>query len=276
MAVVCACALVLLIALLALDPAKTMSGGSGSSEQPLSDAPGAEDEAPAAAPKGGAGVSPVELIPRLELRQSFAALGGGVSLHDTTTELDIQFVGRVLLRYEGTVRVLGAPGGQKSGFGDARIQAITVVATSPTFVAALIPGVVLNTASQPELGAGKQQAILGGGAAIKPTRWSLPYLVLLEQFSVGGKPERAAVNQLTIDAGAILFGRGYTWYKLDLNTVVDFEKDATSLFGMIEVGRLLVGRVGLFTRASTQFLGPQQLDYSLGVGVRYLFRLGRD
>ena len=196
-------------------------------------------------------------------------------MHDTTTELDIQFVGRVLLRYEGTVRVLGAPSGQKSGFGDARITAITVLASDPTFVAALITGAVLDTASQPELGAGKQQVILGGGAAIKPRRWLLPYLVVFEQFSVGGKPERASVNQLTIDAGSILFGRGYTWYRLDLNTVVDFENDKASLFGMIEVGRLLLGRVGLFMRTGTQFLGPHQLDYSLGVGVRYLFRLGQ-
>jgi hypothetical protein len=267
------CALALLTALLALEPAKTTSTAAG--DQPLSDAPGSENEAPAQAPKGGAGVSPVELIPRLELRQSFAALGGGVSLHDTTTELDIQFLDRVLLRYEGTVRVLDAPGGQKSGFGDARIQAITVLAANPTFVAALITGAVLDTASQPQLGAGKQQVFLGAGAAVKPVRWWLPYLVLNEQFSVGGDPTRPAVNQLLIDAGSIIFGRGFTWYKLDLTPTVDFEADKASFFGMIEVGRLLIGRVGLFARASTQFLGPQQLDYSLEVGVRYLFRLGR-
>lgn len=250
-----------------------MSGASA--EQPLSDAPSAEGETPAEAPKGGAGVSPVELIPRLELRQSFAALGGGVSLHDTTTELDIQFVGRLLLRYEGTLRVLDAPTGQKSGFGDARITVITVLASNPTFVAALITGAMLNTASQPELGAGKDQIILGAGAAMKPVRWWLAYIVLLEQFSVGGDPARAATNQLAADVGSIFFGRGYTWYKLDLNPAVDFERDAGSLFGVIEVGRLLVGRIGLFTRAGTQFLGPPQLDYSLEVGVRYLFRLGR-
>ena len=43
---------------------------------------------------------------------------------------------------------------------------------------------------------------------------------------------------------------------------------------MLEVGRLLVGRVGMFMRAGTQALGPRQLDYSVEVGVRYLFRLG--
>jgi len=270
----CGCALVLLTALLALEPANTMSGASGT--QPLSDAPGSESEAPAEVPKGGAGVSPVELIPRLELRQSFVALGGGVSLHDTTTEIDIQFIDRVLLRYEGKVRVLDTPAGQKSGFGDARILAITVLATTPTFVAALITGAVLDTASQPELGAGKQQLFLGAGAAVKPVRWWLAYLLLNEQVSVGGDPARPGVNQLAGDAGSIIFGRGYTWYKVDLMPAIDFEAGAASLFGTIEVGRLLIGRVGLFTRASTQFLGPQQLDYSLEVGVRYLFRLGRD
>jgi hypothetical protein len=264
------CAFALLITLLALAPAKTESG-----DQPLSGAAGAANEEPAQAPKGGAGVSPVELIPRLELRQSFVALGRGVSLHDTTTELDIQFLDRVLLRYEGTVRVLDTPAGQKSGFGDARIQAITVVASSPTFVAALIPGAVLNSASQPQLGAGKTQVFLAAGAAVKPLQWWLAYLVLSEQFSVGGDPTRPAVNQLVADAGSIIFGRGLTWYKLDLTPMVDFEADAASFFGTIEVGRLLVGRVGLFARASTQFLGPHQLDYSLEVGVRYLFHLGR-
>ena len=268
------CVLVLLTALLAVEPSKATSTASG--DQPLSDAPAAETETPAEAPKGGAGISPVELIPRLELRQSFAALGGGLSVHDTTTEMDIQFVGRMLLRYEGRVRVLDAPTGQTSGFGDVRLTAIAILASSPTFVVGPIAGTVLNTASQPQLGAGKDQVFLGGGVAIKPVRFWLPYLVFFEQFSVGGQPDRPSVNQLAIDAGSILFGRGYTWYKLDLNPLIDFERNAASLFGTIEVGRLLIGRIGLFTRAGTQFLGPQQLDYSLEVGVRYLFRLGRD
>jgi hypothetical protein len=38
---------------------------------------------------------------------------------------------------------------------------------------------------------------------------------------------------------------------------------------------LLVGRVGLFMRGGTQVLGPRAIDYSLEVGIRYLFRLAR-
>ena len=61
--------------------------------------------------------------------------------------------------------------------------------------------------------------------------------------------------------------------KVDLDTFVDFAGDAESLLGTLELGRLLVGRTGLFMRSSTQLLGTRQLDYSLEVGVRYLFRI---
>src|SRR4051812_31144605 len=133
----------LLLALLAADPPNLEGAGSG--------------EGPAARePAGGAAVAPVELIPRLELRQSFVRLQNGVSVHDTTPEIDIQFIARVLLRYEGPLRVLSMPAGQVTGLGDVRIQALTIVVASPTLVGIIITGAVLDTASQPPLGAGKQ------------------------------------------------------------------------------------------------------------------------
>jgi len=42
---------------------------------------------------------------------------------------------------------------------------------------------------------------------------------------------------------------------------------------VLEVGSLVVGRVGLFVRAGTQVAGREELDHSLAGGVRYLFRL---
>jgi hypothetical protein len=262
------CASLLFAVLLAAEPARTEAGTPALQGQNESGGTTVTE------PEGGAGVSPVELIPRLELRQSILELGGGNSLHDTTAEIDIQFLNRVLLRYEGALRILTTPAGQTSGISDANLKLIAVVASSPRLVVALIPGVVLDTASRPQLGAGKQQLILGAGAAAKPLRWWLPYLVVAEQLSVGGDEARPNVNQLTVDVGSIVFGKGQSWYKLDLNTVVDFEAGVGRFFGVLEVGRLLIGRVGLFMRAGTQMLGPRQLDYNVEVGVRYLFRLG--
>ena len=257
-----ACAL-FLATLLASDAA---GDGAEGEEAPES----AADEA-----KDGAGVAPVELIPRLELRQSFAQLPTGASLHVTTTEIDIQFLSRLLLRYEGKLAVASTPTGQVSGFGDAQLSAIGMLGASPRFVAVVIGGVILDSASQPPLGQGKKQVVLGGGAGMKPFRWWLPYVLVQEQVSVGGDSARPDINQLVARVGNIVFGPGYAWLKLDLDTLVDFEASAGSFYGKLEAGRLLVGRVGLFIRAGTQLLGTRQVDYTLEVGIRYLFRLAK-
>jgi hypothetical protein len=236
-------------------------------------APATDDTAAPVDATSGAGVAPVELVPRLELRQSFLQLHSGVSAHGTTAEIDIIFTNRLLLRYQGAIRVVSGPDGQTSGFGDAAIQAVVLVTSSPRVLAAAIVGAVLNTASQPVLGDGKQQLVLGGAVAAKPFRWWLPYLVVQQQLSVAGEAARPDVNRLLVRAGNILFGKGYNWLKVDLDTVVDFAGDAGSLLGTLEVGRLLVGRTGMFMRTGTQLLGTRQIDYSIEVGVRYLFRL---
>src|SRR5436190_15668497 len=91
-----------------------------------------ESEEVAAEPQGGAAVSPVELIPRLELRQSFRAQANGNSVSDTSTEVDIEFLQRVLLRYEGTHRILSSAGTQTSGLADTRVLAIAMLVARPT------------------------------------------------------------------------------------------------------------------------------------------------
>ena len=251
----------LLAALLAADP--TTAGG---------DAPADDDEA-----KVSAGVAPVELIPRVELRQSFARLNSDLSVHITTAEIDIGFLNRVLLRYQGPIRVLSGPNGQVSGFGDAELQAVGLLASSPRFVAVALLGAVFDTASRPELGAGKTQLTFGAAAAISPVRWWLPYMIVQEQVSVAGEAARPDVNFLVVRAGNIVFGKGFSWYKLDFDGVADFERrmGRGRLFGTFEVGSLLIGRTGLFMRAGTQLVGVRELDYSMEVGVRYLFRLGQ-
>ena len=244
---------------------------------PTAPAASAEDTGEAAEePEGGAGVSPVELIPRVELRQSYQRLTGGVSIHDTTAEIDIQFLKRVLLRYQVPFRRMDGPAAQLTGLGDVELGAIGVVASDRRYVAALIAGAVLDTASQPQLGTGEQQVFFGGGAAVKPRRWWLGYGVAQEQLSVAGDSARPDVNRLDVRLGSILFGKQYNWLKVDLDTTVDFPGGAAGrLFGTLEAGSLLIGRVGLYIRSGTQLLGSRQLDYSLAAGVRYLFRLER-
>jgi hypothetical protein len=226
-----------------------------------------------AEPRGGAAISPVELIPRIELRQSYLRLNNGITIDDATAEIDIQFLHRVLLQYVTPLRVMKTPTGQIAGLGDVQLQAVALLGATPRYIGAAIVGAIVDTASQPQLGAGKQQLLLGGGAAWKPRLWWLLYGLAQEQLSVGGDSNRPDVNQLFLRVGNVIFGKGFSWYKMDLDTTVDFRSSAGRFFGALEVGTLLVDRVGLFARAGTQLLGQRQVDYSLSGGVRYLFRL---
>jgi len=227
-------------------------------------------------PERGAGISPVDLIPRLELRHSFAHLPGDVSLHQTTFEMDLQYVNRLLLRYQLPIGVVRSANGQVSGLGDVELGLIAIVGSNARALFALLGGAVLDTATQPQLGAGKPQVILGAAAAYKPTPWWIAYALAQRQWSVAGDDARPDVNRVAVRGGSILFGRQYNWLKLDLDGVVAFAGGASGrLFGTFEVGSLLVGRVGLFVRTGTQLAGPREIDYTVGAGVRYLFQLER-
>jgi len=227
-----------------------------------------------AEPQGGAGISPIEIIPRIELRQSYTRLSNGVAVNATTPEVDMQFFRRVLLRYQLPVQVVKTPDGQISGVGDVRLETLIIIASTKVSLVGAIAGVVLDTASQPQLGAGREQLFFGGGLAGKPFVWWLLYGVAQELLSVGGKNSvRPDVNQLAVRAGSIVFGKQYNWFKLDLDTTVDFLEKRGRFYGTVEMGSLLVGRVGMFARAGTQLVGQRELDFSLAAGVRYLFRL---
>jgi hypothetical protein len=253
---------------LLLGAALVMAGPPGRPGSEAAEPPEAETETPAE------GVSPVELIPRIELRHTSVQASSGAAVSTTTLELDIVLLRRVLFRYELPRQVLRVGDDQISGLGDIRLQAIALLTSGPRQVSVLIAGVELDTATRPQLGAGKQQVFFGGAAAFKPRLWWMAYGVLREQLSVAGDDAREEVNHLVLRVGNILFGPGRAWCKLDLDGMLDFHEDRRRLFGTLEVGSLLIGRVGLFVRSGTQLAGQRQLDYSLEAGLRYLFRLG--
>jgi hypothetical protein len=221
------------------------------------------------------GASPIEIIPRLELRHRFVAPSSGGAVNSTILRMDIEVLRRGLLRYELPLTVARTPDGQISGIGDIRVTALAAVASSARQLAVLFTGLVLNTATQPGLGAGKQDVVLGGGAALKPLPSWLVFVVVQEELSFAGDDARPDVNQLLIPLGNIYFGTRGDWYALELDTMLDFAARQARLLGAVETGRLFVGRMGLFIRAGTHLLGDRNVDYALEAGVRYLFRLDR-
>jgi hypothetical protein len=153
------------------------------------------------------------------------------------------------------------------------LDGITLLSSGARQVSVLVTGGVLNSASAPVLGTGKQQFFVGAAGAVKPVPWWLPYLLAQGQFSVAGNSERPGVNQLLVRLGNLVFTGRVQWFKLDLDTVFDFHDDNQRLYGTLEAGSLVFGSVGLFVRGRSQLAGPRELDYNLQAGVRYLFQL---
>jgi hypothetical protein len=219
------------------------------------------------------GASPVDIVPRLEVRQQFVAPRGGGALNTTLLRMDMEVLRKGLLRYELPLVVARTPDGQISGIGDIRLTALALLTSGRTQLAVVLAGVVLNTATRPVLGNGKDDVFVGGGAAVKPVPSWLLFAVLRQELSFAGEDARPDVNQLLVTGGSIYFGSRGDWYALELDTLVDFANHEARLLGFAEIGRLLVGRVGLFMRSGTHLLGDRNIDYSLEAGVRYLFRL---
>ena len=235
------------------------------------------EEAPESAAeeaKDGAGVAPVELIPRLELRQSFAQLPTGASLHVTTTEIDIQFLSRLLLRYEGKLAVASTPTGQVSGFGDAQLSAIGMLGASPRFVAVVIGGVILDSASQPPLGEGKTQLVLRGRRRDE----AVSLVVALRPRAGTGVSRRRQRAPRHQSAGR---ARRQHRVRSRIRVVEAGPRHARRLRGAAPGASTGSSkRAGCSSAgwacscaAGTQLLGTRQVDYTLEVGIRYLFRL---
>ena len=213
---------------------------------------------------GGAGVAPVELIPRIELRHSFARLPDGASLNATTARIDVDFFRRVLIRYElPFVRLANAAGEQASGQGDITLQAIGVVTSSPRQVAVLIAGAQFDTASQPQLGQGNTSCCsarlpgsgcgAGGSPTGSPRNRSRSPATPPDPTSTSccSAPATSCSARVRLDEA----GRGR-------DDRLSRRRDHPPV-RVDRGGRLLIGRVGLFVRGGTQAVGPRQLDYTL-------------
>ena len=208
----------LVIALVLSAPAAP--GQAAPSEDPAS------EEEPAGASDEGkelTGASPAQLVPRLELRHQFASPEGGGHLHTTTLRVDTLFLRRALLRFDLPWATLEKADVRRLGYGDIRLLALALLTTGPRQATILSAGLLLDTATRPVLGTGKDVVIVGAVGAFKPRRWWLLYGIVEQQLSFAGDDARPDVNRLLTNVGSIVFGPRRDWYTLDLSPEADFE-----------------------------------------------------
>ena len=143
---------------------------------------------------------------------------------------------------------------------------------------AVLVGVLstMPTASETGLGLGKYTVGPTLVTARFVPRWdSFLIGVFTQQLSVGGDPERKSVNLSKAIAQINSFWAERWWSVAQAVWQVDWERSAKSSMALeLEVGRSLVGRLGMFVRPGVGVWGQDLLgayDWNVEAGVRYMF-----
>jgi hypothetical protein len=226
------------------------------------------------------GTDPTAIVGRLQLSSDYTDLPQGARANTTVARVDLPFRKDFLLRVdEPFVKWIdpNRPGiTSEQGSSDLAVTAAWRAYNTPEY--ALLVGVVstMPTAALPGLGLGKYTVGPTIATARFVPRWDSFLIGLFtQQFSVGGDPARMPVN-LSKLAGQVNSFFGEKWWSI-ANAVwqVDWERSAKSSLTLeLEVGRSVVGRLGVFVRPGVGIFGrdlPGAYDWNVEAGVRYMF-----
>ena len=226
------------------------------------------------------GTDPTAIVGRLQLSSQYQDLPQGARATDAVARVDLPFRRDFLLRMDAPFLKWSDPdrSGTTSaqGFSDLAVTAGWRAYNTPEY--AILVGVVstMPTAGLPGLGLGKYTV----GPTIATARF-LPqwdsFLIGLfsQQFSIGGDPARNPVN-LSKLIGQVNSFWGERWWSIAQAVwQVNWELSAKSSMTLeLEVGRSVVGRLGVFVRPGVGIWGqslPGAFDWNVEAGVRYMF-----
>lgn len=226
------------------------------------------------------GSDPTAIVGRLQLTSAYFDLPQGARAVDTVARVDLPFRRDFLLRVDAPFLKWSEPGRpgttSEQGFSDLAVTAAWRAYNTPEY--ALLVGVVTTMPTAAESGLGFGKYTLGPSIATArfvPQWDSFLMALFTQQVSVGGDPARNSVN-LSKLTGQINSFWGERWWSI-VNTVwqIDWERNAKSSMTVeLEVGRNLVGRLGMFVRPGVGIWGRDLLgayDWNVEVGIRYMF-----
>ena len=226
------------------------------------------------------GTDPTAIVGRVQLSSQYLNLAQGAQGTATTARVDLPFrrdyllsVNTPFLKWSDPNR----PGATSSqGFSDLAVTLGWRAYNTPEY--ALLVGVVstMPTASEPGVGLGKYTVGPTLSTVRFVPRWdSFLIGVFTQQISVGGDPERQSVNLSKALAQINSFWAERWWTIAQGAWQIDWERSAKSSMTLeLEVGRSLVGRLGMFVRPGVGVWGQElsgAYDWNVEVGVRYMF-----
>ena len=226
------------------------------------------------------GTDPTAIVGRMQLTSTYVDLPQGARAVDTVARVDLPFRRNYLLRVDAPFLKWSDPDRpgttNAQGFSDLAVSAAWRAYNTPEY--ALLVGVLttMPTASETSLGLGKYTVgPLISTARFLP-RWDSFLLGLFSHnVSVGGDPARMPVNRSRLSAQINSFWAERWWTITQAVWQIDWEQSAKSSMTLeLEVGRSVVGRLGVFARPGVGIWGqevPGAYDWNVEVGIRYMF-----
>jgi hypothetical protein len=226
------------------------------------------------------GTDPTAIVGRMQLTSQYVDLPQDARGTTTTARVDLPFRRDYLLRVDMPFLKWSDPNRpgvtSAQGFSDLAVTLGWRAYNTPEY--ALLVGVVttMPTASEPGVGLGKYTVGPTLATARFVPRWdSFLIGVFTQQISVGGDPDRSSVNLSKAIAQINSFWAERWWTITQGVWQIDWERNAKSSMALeLEVGRSLIGRLGVFVRPGVGVWGqdlPGAYDWNVEAGVRYMF-----
>lgn len=226
------------------------------------------------------GIDPTAIVGRIQLSSTYFDLPQGAQAVDNTVRVDLPYRRNFLLRVDAPFLKWSDPGrpGATSaqGFSDLAVTLGWRAYNTPEYAVLVGVATTMPTASETGLGTGKYTV----GPTIATARF-LPqwesFLIGLftQQVSVGGDPSRNSINRSRVQVQVNSFWAERWWTVTQAVWQIDWERSAkSSMTFEVEVGRSVVGRLGVFVRPGVGIWGRDLVgayEWNVEAGIRYMF-----
>jgi hypothetical protein len=220
------------------------------------------------------GVDPSKLLFRFECNPQYTDLPGDGSLFTTNLKLDMPITRSVAVAIDAPIAYASgfpAPLEEEFGFGDVAVRVRHVWSFEKT---SLIAGaeIVLDTATDDLLGGGKWQVNPSVALVFHLSEEYLLATAWKQRISVAGDDDRADLDASEFRLIGIYINPEGWWLQADYQPKLDWESGGELSHLMeFEVGTMISRSVGVSVRPGFGFGANKERDWSIGVGLRFLF-----
>jgi hypothetical protein len=226
------------------------------------------------------GTDPTAIVSRVQLSSQYVDLAQDARFTNGVARVDLAFRGNFILRVDAPFHNWLDPNrsglSTSQGLGDLAAVAGWRIYNTPEYAFLIGAGSTLPTADERTLGSGKYTT----GPFIATARF-LPRLdsflfgVFQHLTSVGGDPSRQNVELTRVIGQVNTIWAEKWWTIVQAVWQVDWERSRKSSMALeFEVGRSLVGRLGLYARPGVGIWGRDLIgayEWNVEGGIRYMF-----